>query len=154
VTTRRKLTLCAGLLALASGVPFVWQYADQPRIELRFVRYSGDGAGVLWLTNRARHPIAIFLPPTNVTLNVRLDGNRWSGAPFFVPEHRGMELIATPLTWPGSTPQLPTLPSSISLQWMGMPSRSLIDRNTDMMLRKMGVTNKSTGEVSVNLPPR
>src|SRR5262245_37521356 len=139
MTKRAKLTLCAGLLALVAGVALALVWPRSPQVELTFVRYTNDGAAVLYLTNRGRYPINVSdpshlrRPPFPGESRVIL-----APLPTLLMAHDGVRLDA--YTWPRSA----ALPASITVRWKpvrsGYGTNGPMRERVEVLLQKVGVS--------------
>jgi len=155
MTTQAKLILCAGLLALAIGVAFVWRPRPSPEVELSFVRHTnGDGGvwAVLYLTNRGRYPIVVRDNSGRVVIAPMRNAPLWNSKEQFLPallmNGAGMDLAVLTFDYP----------ASLSVRWEPVRLdyvRTETPTNRRVELGKAGIITANTGGVAtVQLPPR
>jgi len=152
MTPRRKLIVCAGILALTAGVALVCIHAAKPQVELRFVRYASDGTAVLELTNRGHSTVACASADAKVAF-------RGEQIVSFLPDFDLMprsvtRLVAVPISSYTQASSPTNLPPKVSVQCYPQPSE-LGRRIQAFFLRNMGINTRDTGFVAtVQLPRR
>jgi hypothetical protein len=166
MTTRAKLTLCAGLLALAAGVVFVCAPARKPEVELRFVRYTnrppaspelpwGHRGVFLDLTNRGLATVTLSCGSGEVLCHEQGDLLIPTGWPFDLTGHSGIRFVAWPVSpWP-EMPSAARLSPTIQFRYWA--TRSPLRLRLELLLWKawgvVPIAQTST-VVTVTLPPR
>src|SRR5262245_518085 len=148
MTTRAKLSLCAGLVALAVGVAFVWR-RPLATVELSFVRYTNQGV-VLCLTNRGEYALPVTCTYPDVAV-VTVKGPFRGPGQLFLHAHCSTQLVAWPSPKPGimtairiiGDPPPPPLPASISVRYWPVQSAPRLMR---VLLGHVGIA-ASTGAV-------
>lgn len=144
MTTRTKLALCAGLLAVAVGVAVELRSPSKSQLEVKFVRYAGNGAALLSVTNHG--PSAVRLHSSDLFL--------WWSEYGVLPREPPLYPI---ILDPGRDMPVRTTPSvsesaKILVEWL--PMRYRFSREIDRLFLKARINLAKTFVVTVNLPPR
>ena len=148
MTTRTKIGVCAGLLALAVGVMLVRSSRAKPPVEVRFVRYADERTAVLNLTNRGQSRTS-FLALDALLLST----DQPPRLAFFVDLMPGSstQLVVRPRSSERSWPT--GLFATVSVRCVQLPSERR--RWIEAVLNKAGINIASKGFVTtVDLPPR
>src|SRR5262245_30295659 len=128
MTTRAKLSVCVGLVALVAGVAFVWP-RPAPQVQLSFVRYTNsvvvtgytNSGAVIGITNRGTSAVSVQINEPDVLFSILASPRSWIARTQLDPGEGG-QFVA----WPVSTgfyigpPHLapkPKLPSSIGVRY-------------------------------------
>jgi len=147
LTTRTKIGVCLGLLAVAVGVALVLSPRPRPAVELRFVRYADEWTAVLNITNRGRSLIHCSGPD----LSFIARSGPVSRIPISITRFDLMPRGGTQLSVLTKSMELP---AKVSVECFH--ERLTLRRRMDfVVLNSFGIDIANTGfVVTVDLPPR
>jgi len=156
MTTRIKIAVGVGLLAIAVGAVIVRSFRPKSAVTVSFVRYTEDGAAVLNLTNSGR--TARLCSTVSVTLYSKEDRRKTSRLRIYYVLAAGSDtqLVAGEMLErfeEDPPPRRPVLPSTI-LVASHAPHTSQVRRHINAFLIRLGIDSGNTSWTSVDLPPR